>query len=424
MQNQNVKTKTGANRVVITGMGVISPVGNDTETFFDALVEGKIGVRKTEDSRFAGYKVTLAAEVLDFEPEKYMDKKEARRMDRYCQFALAAADEAVKMSGLPLADMDPFTVGAIIGSGVGGLTTMHNQYDVLFNKGGETRISPLFIPMMISNMAAGQVAMKYGIKGANFCVTTACASGTHAIGEAFRKIKHGDLEAAIAGGAEAPISEIAMGGFTNMKALNTVDDPNLGSLPFDARRQGFVIAEGAGILVLESMEHALSRNATIYGEIIGYGATADAYHVTSPDPEGKGAAGAMKLAMKEADVCPEEIDYINAHGTGTPINDKYETKAIKDALGEEAAYKVAVSSTKGVTGHLLGAAGGVEAVCIAQALRKGIIPPTVGLQEKDPECDLDYVPNIARKADIKIAMSNSLGFGGQNATLIMKKVED
>jgi len=413
----------GHPRVVITGTGVISPVGKDTNSFWESLVEGRHGIAPLTMLDASVYKVKLAAEVKDFDPMLYMDRKEARRMDRYCQFAVAAAKEAVDSSGIVFGDMDPFDVGVIIGTGVGGLHTMQTQYEELLLKGGPDRVSPLFIPMMISNMAAGRVSMNYGLKGANYCVTTACASGAHAIGEAFRLIKHGYLKAAITGGAEAPITPIALGGFSNMKALNLTDDPDRASLPFDLDRGGFVIAEGAGIVVLETMEGAVARGATILAEVAGYGATADAYHITSPDPEGAGAAQAMRLAMKEAGVTPEEVSYINAHGTGTDLNDKYETLAIKAALGD-AAYKTAVSSTKSVTGHLLGAAGGVEAIACALAIRDGMIPPTIGLTTPDPQCDLDYTPNKARAAKITVALSNSLGFGGQNASLLFRKVEE
>jgi len=415
--------REGHPRVVITGTGVISPVGKDTESFWESLVEGRHGISALTLFDPADYKVKLAAEVKDFDPMLYMDRKEARRMDRYCQFAVAASKEAVESSGIIFADMDPFDVGVIIGSGVGGLNTMQNQYEELLLKGGPDRVSPLFIPMMISNMAAGKVSMNYGLKGANFCVTTACASGSHAIGEAFRLIKHGYLKAAIAGGAEAPITPIALGGFSNMKALNLTDDPDRASLPFDLDRGGFVIAEGAGIVILETLEGAAARGAVILAEVAGYGATADAYHITSPDPEGTGAAQAMRLAMKEGGIRPEEVSYINAHGTGTDLNDKYETLAIKAALGD-AAYKTAISSTKSVTGHLLGAAGGIEAIACALAIRDGIIPPTIGLTTPDPQCDLDYTPGKARKAKITAALSNSLGFGGQNASLLLRKVEE
>jgi len=403
-------------------MGVLSPVGNSVPEFWEALIQGRHGIRKINKDLYPGVRVNTAAEVKDFDPTQYMDRKEARRTDRYCQFAVAAAQEAIGMSGIDFSSMDPFDTGVIIGSGVGGLSTLEDQFEELLVRGGPDRISPLFIPMLISNIAAGKISMIYGIKGANYCVTTACASGTHAIGEAFHKIKLGYLKAAVAGGAEAPITRIALAGFANMKALNMAEDPNLSSLPFDVRRGGFVIAEGAGILVLETMENAVNRGANILAEIAGYGATADAYHITSPDPEGKGAGMAMKLAMREGNVAPEEIDYINAHGTGTPLNDKYETLAIKYALGEEIASSVSISSTKSVTGHLLGAAGGVESVATIMAMKDGIIPPTIGLNEPDPECDLDYTPLVAKKKEISVALSNSLGFGGQNGTLLFRKV--
>ncbi len=411
----------GRPRVVITGMGVVSPVGNTVPAFWDAVVTGKHGVRQIDKEKYKGVRVHLAAEVVDFDPVSFLDRKEARRMDRYCHFAVAAAQEAIGMSGIDFSSMDPFDTGVIIGSGVGGLCTMNDQYEELLLRGGPDRISPLFIPMMISNLAAGHISMIHNLKGANYCVTTACASGTHAIGEAFHKIKLGYLKAAIAGGTEAPITRIALAGFANMKALNMTEDPDLGSLPFDRRRGGFIIAEGAGLLVLETMENAVGRNANILAEVVGYGATADAFHITSPDPEGKGAAMSMRLAMREGNVRPEEIDYINAHGTGTPLNDKYETIAIKDALGESA-KTVSVSSTKSVTGHLLGAAGGVEAVASVLSIRDSIIPPTIGLCESDPDCDLDYTPNVAKKKNVSVVMSNSLGFGGQNGTLLFRKV--
>ena len=416
------KDAKGNNRVVITGTGVISPVGKDTASFWESLTEGRHGISAIEIENADTYKVKLAAQVKNFEPMDYMDRKEARRMDRYCQFAVAASAEAVKSSGIDFSGMNPFDVGVIIGSGVGGLHTMQTQYEELLLKGGPDRVSPLFIPMMISNMASGRVSMIYGLKGANYCVTTACASGSHAIGEAFRLIKHGYLKAAVAGGAEAPITPIALGGFSNMKALNMTADPDKASIPFDAERGGFVIAEGAGVVILESMENAVSRGANILAEVAGYGATADAYHITSPDPQGLGAAEAMRIAMREAGVLPEEVSYINAHGTGTDLNDRYETIAIKSALGD-AAYTTKISSTKSVTGHLLGAAGGVEAIACALAMKNGVIPPTIGLTTPDPECDLDYTPNVKKSADLKISLSNSLGFGGQNATLLFKKAE-
>ena len=421
-KENSCRDQNGNHRVVVTGTGVISPVGLTTDTFWEALLMGRHGIRRLEPDGKYEYKVHVAAQVPDFDPTLYMDRKESRRMDRYCQFAIAASEEAVRSSGIDFAAYDPYEVGVIIGSGVGGLRTMNDQFEELIAKGGPNRVSPLFIPMMISNMAAGQVSMRYGVKGPNFCVTTACASGANAIGEAFRAIKHGYMRVAITGGAEAPITPIALGGFSNMKALNPTDDPDTASLPFDARRGGFVIAEGAGILILERMEDALERDATILAEIVGYGATADAYHITSPDPEGRGAAHAMKSAMQEAGIRPEDVSYINAHGTGTELNDAYETLAIKAALGE-AARTVSISSTKSMTGHLLGAAGGVEAIACILSIRDNMIPPTIGLFTPDPACDLDYTPHVPATKKVTVALSNSLGFGGQNASLLFRKSE-
>lgn len=410
-------------RVVITGMGVISPIGLNVQTFHESLNNATIGIKPIANPAIAHDKVGVSAHIDNFDPLQYLDRKEARRMDRYCQFALAAAREAVdQASGLMDAYL-PERVGTIIGSGVGGLETMETEYKKLLLHGGPGRVSPLFIPMMISNMAAGHVSMAYGTKGASYCVTTACASGAHAIGEAFRAIKHGYLDACIAGGAEAPITSIAVAGFANMTALSSQKDPTCASIPFDRRRSGFVIGEGAGIVVLEDLESARRRGASIICEIAGFGSTSDAYHITSPDPEGAGAALAMTLAMEEAGELPESIDYINAHGTSTPLNDKYETIAIHKALGDDA-NTTPVSSTKSMTGHLLGAAGAVEAIACALAITSGVIPPTVGLMEPDPDCDLDYVPCIARKAEVRIAMSNSLGFGGHNATLLLRRLEE
>lgn len=409
-------------RVVITGSGMITSLGLDTKSNWAAITAGRSGITTLDGIDLDGQEVHVGSQVRDFEPMDYMDRREARRMDRYCQFAVAAAVEAMEQSGLKMEHYGADRVGTIIGSGVGGLETLAVEFAKLHER-GPARISPLFIPMMISNMAAGKISMIYGAKGANYCVTTACASGTHAIGEAFRAIKYGQLDACIAGGAEAPITPIALAGFNNMTALTKETDPNQASVPFDARRSGFVIAEGAGIVVLEELESALARGADILCEISGYGATADAYHITSPDPEGQGAAEAMRLAMAEAGLAPEDIGYINAHGTSTPLNDKYETIAIHSAFGE-AADKVAISSTKSMTGHLLGAAGAVEAIYTGLALRDGLIPPTINLQQPDPECDLDYVPGEARKADIKAALSNSLGFGGHNGTLCLRKWEE
>jgi 3-oxoacyl-[acyl-carrier-protein] synthase II len=409
-------------RVVITGTGIISPVGNDTTSFWSALSEGRSGIGPLENVSLVGQEMSVGAQVKGFDPLEYMDRKEARRMDRFTQFALAAAQQALQMSRLDIAATDPYRVGTIIGSGIGGFETIETEFAKLASS-GPSRVSPLFIPMIIANMAAGKVSMALGAKGANYCVTTACASGTHAIGEAFRAIKYGHLEACIAGGSEAPITQIALAGFNNMMALTRETDPAKASVPFDARRSGFVIGEGGGIVILESLDSATARGATIIAEVVGYGATADAYHITSPDPDGEGAAMAMKLAMQEAGIAPEDVSYINAHGTSTPLNDKFETLAIKKAFGETAARSVAISSTKSMTGHLLGAAGAVEAIATAQALQNDLIPPTIGYQEPDPDCDLDYVPNQARKAIVRYALSNSLGFGGHNGTLCLKKWE-
>ncbi len=411
-----------SHRVVITGMGVVSPVGQDVGTFWTSLVNGVAGIRPITRPELAYDKVSVAATVEGFDPLRFLDRKEARRMDRYCQFALAATKEAVAQAAGLMDAYAPERVGTVIGSGVGGLETIENEYAKLF-QGGKGRISPLFVPMMIANMAAGHVSMAYGTRGPSYCITTACASGTHAIGEAFHAIRHGYMDACIAGGSEAPMTAISIGGFANMTALTSEKDPARASIPFDKRRSGFVIGEGAGIVVLESLESALARGATIICEVAGYGATSDAYHITSPDPEGTGAAQAMNLAIADAGLTPADVDYINAHGTSTPLNDKFETIAIHKALGEHAG-RVAVSSTKSMTGHLLGAAGAVEAIASALAIRDGIIPPTVGLQEPDPDCDLDYVPNVARKADVRVALSNSLGFGGHNATLLLRRLEE
>jgi len=416
-------TKTDSRRVVITGMGAISPVGLDVASFWASLTTGSIGIKPVADPAVVNDKVGVTAHIDNFDPLKYFERKEARRMDRYCHFALAATREAVAQADGLMAAYAPERVGTIIGSGVGGLETMESEYKKLLLQGGPGRVSPLFIPMMISNMAAGHVSMAHGTKGASYCVTTACASGAHAIGEAFRAIKHGYLDACIAGGAEAPITTIALAGFANMTALTSEKDPARASIPFDRRRNGFVIGEGAGIVILESLESARKRGAKIICEIAGYGSTSDAYHITSPDPEGAGAAAAMVQAMQEAGVQPESVDYINAHGTSTPLNDKYETLAIHKALGEHAT-RTAVSSTKSMTGHLLGAAGAVETIASALAIATGIIPPTVGLTDPDPDCDLDYVPNHARKAVVRIAMSNSLGFGGHNATILLRCLEE
>ena len=406
-------------RVVITGIGVISPVGNDKNTFWENICSGKHGFSFIDQFDTSDIKVKVCAPVKGFDPAEYMDKKEARRMDRYCQFAVAASKMAIQDCGSDLKDLDPFKVGVIVGSGIGGLETNENEHTKFIEKGAN-RVSPFMIPMMIPNMAAGQVSMAFDFKGENFATVTACASGSHAVGEAFRKIKHGYLDACLAGGAEAVITKYAIASFQNMKALSYSEDLDRASIPFDKERDGFIMGEGAGMLVLEEYEHAKARDAHIYAEIVGYGATGDAYHITSPDPEGIGAAKAMEFAMEEAGVRAEQVGYINAHGTSTPLNDKYETKAIKVAFGESA-KNVAVSSTKSMTGHLLGAAGGIESIICALALEDGVLPPTVGFQQPDEDCDLDYVTEGARKADITYALSNSLGFGGHNATLCLKK---
>ena len=409
-------------RVVITGMDVISPVGNNIKTFWNRIKSGEHGISFIESFDTSDIDVKVAAEIKDFDPTQYIEKKEARRTDRYCQFAVAAALEALKDAGTDFKDIDPYRVGVIVGSGIGGLQTLENEHSKFMEK-GSGRVSVFFIPMMISNMAAGTIAMKTDFKGVNFAPVTACSTSTHAIGEAYRQIKHGYLEACVTGGAEAAITKFSIAGFNNMTALSHSNHPDRASIPFDADRDGFVMGEGGGIVILEELEHAKARGAKIYGEIVGYGATADAYHITSPDPEGEGASHSMQLAISEAGLTPDAVDYINAHGTSTGLNDKYETIAIKKALGDHA-HKVAISSTKSVTGHLLGAAGAIEVIATALALQEGVLPPTAGFQHADPDCDLDYITEGARKVDAKIALSNSLGFGGHNATLCIKKYQD
>lgn len=407
------------NRVVITGMGAITPIGNNIEEFWSNSKKGLCGIDFIKAFDTTDFKVKIASEVKDFNPEEYMDKKEAKRMDRFSQFAMAAAKEAVESSALDLGVIDKDRLGVLVGSGIGGFSTFEKEHEKLLSR-GPGRVSPMLIPMLISNMAAGNIAIKYGAHGLCSTVVTACATGTNAIGEAFRVIKHGYLDAVICGGAEASITPLAVAGFTSLTALSTSKDVNRASLPFDKERDGFVMGEGSGIVILESLDHALKRGAKIYGEVVGYGATCDAYHMTSPDPEGEGATKAMELAIKEAGISKEEISYINAHGTGTPYNDKFETKAIKNLLGPKA-YEVPISSTKSMTGHLLGAAGAIEAIVCTKALEEGFIPPTIGYKVKDEDCDLDYVPNLGRKAELKYAISNSLGFGGHNASIIIKK---
>ncbi|ABK60907.1 beta-ketoacyl-ACP synthase II [Clostridium novyi] len=407
------------NRVVITGMGAITPIGNSVNDFWSGVREGKCGIDKITFFDTEDYKAKLAAEVKNFEVTDYMEKREARRLDRFCHFALVAADEAVKSAGITDENVDKYRMGVIVGSGVGGFGTIEEQHNKLLQK-GPNRVSPFFIPMIISNMAAGNIAIKFGAKGVCTNIVTACATGTHAIGEAFHNIRNEISDVIIAGGAEASITPLAVAGFTSLTALSTSEEPLRASIPFDKERNGFVMGEGAGIVVLESLESALKRNAKIYGEIVGYGATCDAYHITSPAPNGEGGARAMEIAIKDAGIEKNEISYINAHGTSTPYNDKFETEAIKTVFGEDA-YKIPVSSTKSMTGHLLGAAGAVEAIVCTKALQDGFIPATIGYREADEDCDLDYVPNEGREKNIKYAMSNSLGFGGHNSTIILKK---
>ncbi|MVO99192.1 beta-ketoacyl-ACP synthase II [Paenibacillus lutrae] len=409
------------NRVVITGVGVISSLGQDVDTFWGNLLAGKSGISEIESFDVSQYPTKIASSVKDFNPEDYIDKREARRMDRFVQLAVAASLNALKSSGLNIQeDADPERVGVYVGSGIGGLSTWEEQHKILLEKGPK-RVSPFFIPMMIANMASGQISMITGAKGPNSTAVTACATGTHSIGDSYKLIKYGEADVMICGGAEATISPTGVAGFCAMRAMSTRnDEPEKASRPFDKDRDGFIMGEGAGILILESLEHAQKRGAHIYAEVIGYGMSGDAHHMTEPDPAG--AARCMVKAIKDAGIAPEEVDYINAHGTSTPVGDKSETMAIKKAFGDHA-YKVAVSSTKSMTGHLLGAAGGVEAVICGLTLQNGIIPATVNLDNPDPELDLDYVPNVPRKSDVRIAMSNSFGFGGHNATLIFRKFE-
>lgn len=406
-------------RVVVTGMGAITPIGNNVEEYFEGLVNGKCGIDNITLFDTEGFKVKIAAEVKNYSPEDYIDKRAAKRLDRFVQFAIIAAREAYKDSGLNEENIDVEKVATIVGSGIGGLGTIEEQNKVLLTKGPD-RVSPMYIPMAIGNMAAGNVAIELGLKGESSSIVTACASGTHSIGEAFRLIKHGYQDAAVCGGCEASITPTGIAGFTNIKALNTTDDVTRASIPFDKERAGFVMGEGAGILVLEELEHAKKRGAKIYAEVVGYGASSDAYHITSPAPDGEGGKRAMENALKDANITPEKITYINAHGTSTPLNDKYETAAIKAAF-ENCSDKLYVSSTKGHTGHLLGAAGAIEAIACVKAIEKDIVPPTIGYKEKDEDCDLNVVPNEAIKTNVEYAMSNSLGFGGHNSSIIFKK---
>ncbi|MCW1926719.1 beta-ketoacyl-ACP synthase II [Bhargavaea beijingensis] len=408
-------------RVVVTGVGAVSPLGNDAKTTWKGIKEGKSGIGPMTRLDKELFPAKVAAEVKDFDIEQYIPKKEARKMDRFTHYALAAAFEAMEDAGLPrrLDDEEALRTGVWIGSGIGGMET-HEQQFKTFQERGYRRVSPFFVPMMIPDMAAGQVSIYTNAKGINSCTVTACASGANSIGDAFEAILRGDADMMITGGAEAPITTMAVAGFCANTALSTNPDPETASRPFDADRDGFVIGEGAGILILEEYERAKARGAKIYAEVVGYGSTGDAHHITAPAPEGEGAARAMGQAISKAGINPEEIGYINAHGTSTPYNDQFETQAVKSVFGEHA-YNLAMSSTKSMTGHLLGAAGGVEAVFTALALHEGILPPTTNYKTADPECDLDYVTDGARKQDIRYAMSNSLGFGGHNVSLLFKK---
>jgi 3-oxoacyl-[acyl-carrier-protein] synthase II len=417
-----------AQRVVVTGLGALTPVGNSVDEFWSALTQGKSGVgpitkfdatTKTAGGEFQ-YVTRIAGEVRNFDPLKYVDKKEARRLDPYLQYAIACSAMAVEDAGLDTGKVDSTRFGVLIGSGIGGITTLLDSHKTLLDKGPD-RVSPFFVPMLIINMASGLVSMRYGAKGPNSAVVTACATGNHAIGDAFKLIQRGAADVMIAGGAEAIIVPLTIAGFCSMKAMSTRnDEPEKASRPFDAARDGFVCGEGAGIVVLESLAHATKRDARIYSEVLGYGMTGDAHHMTAPEPEGEGAARAMAEALRDGGLVPGDIGYINAHGTSTPYNDKFETLAIKRVFGDHA-RRLAVSSTKSMTGHLLGAAGGIEAVATTLALHHGVLPPTINYDTPDPDCDLDYVPNTARKQDIEIALSNAFGFGGTNATLAFRK---
>ncbi|AKO91308.1 MULTISPECIES: beta-ketoacyl-ACP synthase II [Priestia] len=408
-------------RVVVTGVGALTPLGNDAKTSWENAIKGVSGIGELTRVDKEEFSAKVAAEVKDFEVEKYMDRREARKMDRFTQYAVAASLMAVEDAKLEITEEIAPNVGVWIGSGIGGMETFENQFTTLTEKGAR-RVSPFFVPMMIPDMAAGQVSIALGAKGFNSCTVTACATGTNSIGDAFKVIQRGDADAMVTGGTEAPITRMSLAGFCANKALSTNPDPKTACRPFDSDRDGFIMGEGAGILVLEELEHALARGAHIYAEIVGYGATGDAHHITAPAPGGEGGARAMRMALENAGLKPEDIDYINAHGTSTEYNDKYETMAIKEVFGEHA-KKLAISSTKSMTGHLLGAAGGIEAIFSVKTIEDSIIPPTINYQTPDEDCDLDYVPNEARSQEVNAVLSNSLGFGGHNATLIFKKYQ-
>ncbi|MDF2502418.1 MAG: fabF [Anaerosporomusa subterranea] len=409
-------------RVVITGLGAVTPLGIGTDIFWKSLLEGKSGIARITRFDPSDYATQIAGEVKDFDPTNYIDKKEAKRMDRCTQFAITASKMALEDSRLDLEQEDLTRIGTIIGTGIGGMDTLHDQYKTLFEK-GPGRISPFFVPMMIANMPAGQTSITFGLQGPCTCVVTACATGTNSIGDAFKIIQRGDADVMVAGGTEAAVSPAAVAGFCAMKAMSTRNsEPEKASRPFDKDRDGFIMGEGAGVIVIESLEHAIARGARIYAEIAGYGSNADAFHITAPAPEGAQAAKCMAMALADAGIKPEDVDYINAHGTSTPLNDKNESLAIKSLFGDHA-KKLSVSSIKSMTGHLLGAAGGIEAVATALTVLNDIMPPTINYDNPDPELDLDYVPNQAKEKKVRVALSNSFGFGGHNATILIKKYE-
>lgn len=410
------------NRVVITGLGAVTPIGCDIDTIWNNAISGVSGIGPVTRVDPEKFPMKVSAEVSDFDFSQHIDKKEARKMDRFTQFAVVSALDALKDADLEITEDIAPRVGVWIGSGIGGMETYQEQFRI-FEQKGYRRVSPFFVPMMIPDMASGQVSIITGAKGINSCSVTACASGTNSIGDAFKVIQRGDADIMITGGAEAPITDMAVAGFCSAKALSTNEDPKTASRPFDLNRDGFVMGEGAGVVILESLESAQKRGAKIYAEVVGYGATGDAYHVTAPAPEGEGGVRALNQAIADAGLAPEEIDYFNAHGTSTPFNDKFETMAIKTVFGDHA-KKLAVSSTKSMTGHLLGAAGAVEAILTAKAIQEGIVPPTINYETPDPDCDLDYVPNESRKMEVNAAISNSLGFGGHNACLVLKKFSE
>jgi 3-oxoacyl-[acyl-carrier-protein] synthase II len=407
-------------RVVVTGLGVVTPLGTGVLKTWEALLKGESGIDRIDSFDVRDYPCQIAAEVKDFDPLAYIDKKDVKRMDRFTQFALAAATMAVEAADLPITADNLHRIGCLIGAGFGGMATLERNHEALL-RAGPGRVSPFFVPMLIANMAAGQVCMRFGIRGPNACVATACAAGTHAIGDAYKIIQRGDADVMLSGGCESAITPLALSGFCAMRALSTRNDrPQRASRPFDKDRDGFVMGEGAGIVVLEALDHARQRDATIYAELLGYGMSADAYHMTQPDPEAHGVTLCMQRALQDAALAPEDVEYINAHGTSTPYNDKYETLAIKKAFGAHA-YRLAVSSTKSMTGHLLGGAGGVEAVFTVLAIHQGVVPPTMNWETPDEDCDLDYVPNVVRYQPLQVALSNSLGFGGTNACVVFRK---